>query len=113
MFDVAHDQAIPARPDFPRVLIVDRGDVKTALAKAVVLDQRAAHSACPDQHDAVAALQAEDVTDAASQFGDGVTEAAFAERAEEGEVFADLRGGGATQARQLPGGDGGGFGLLE
>src|SRR4051812_15005500 len=113
MLDVTDHQAVPARADFARVLVVDRGDVKTALAKAVVLDERPAHPSRPDQHDAVAALKAKDVANAARQFGDGVAEAAFAEGAEEGEVFADLGGGGAAEAGQLARGDGGRLGLLE
>src|SRR5205823_1371816 len=58
-------------------------------------------------------LEPEDVADAAGQLGDGVAESAFAEGAEEGEVFADLGGGGAAQSSQLTRRDRGGLRLLE
>src|SRR5439155_24399584 len=101
VFDVADDEAIPARADLAGILVEDRGDMKAALAKAVILHQRAAHAPRTNQHDAVAALQAQDVADAARQLGYGVPEAAFAEGAEEREVFADLRRGRAPQTGQL------------
>ena len=101
MLHIAHDEAVPARPDFAGILVVDRGDVEAALLEAVVLDERAAHSPRPHQHDAVAAFEPEDIADAASQLGDGVAEAALAEGAEEGKVFPDLGRGGAAQACQF------------
>src|SRR5438552_8203500 len=101
MADVSHDQAIPARPDFARVLIVDRGDVKAALLESLILHQRAAHAARADQDDAIAALEPEDVTDAARELGDGVAQAAFAERAEEGKVLTNLGRSRTGQPRQL------------
>jgi len=70
----------------------------------------------PDHHDAVRVLEPEDLAEPGGQGRDGVAEAAFAEGAEEGEVFAHLGGGGAAAARQLGGGDRGvalGLRLLE
>src|ERR1044071_10335576 len=113
MLDIPYHEAVPARSDFARILIVDRGDVETALAKPVVLHQCPAHPPCSDEYHAVAALEPQDVADSPREFGDGVAEAAFAEGAEEREVFANLGGRGAAQASQLAGGDRGRFCLLE
>src|SRR5919198_770017 len=113
MLHVAHDEPVPARADFARVLVVDRGDMKAALFEAVVLNERAAHAPCPHQDDAVAAFEAEDVADAAGELGDRVAEAPFAEGAEEGQIFADLCGCGTAEPGQLAGRDRRGFGLLE
>src|SRR6266581_3607544 len=103
--DVAHDEAVPARADLLRILVVDRGDVEAALPEAGVLDQGAADAAGADEDDVIGAAQAEDVADLGGELGDRVAEAALAERAEEGEVFADLRRGGAAAPRQLGGGN--------
>src|SRR6185436_17993030 len=110
---VADDEPIPARADFARVLVVDRGDVKAALLESLVLHEGAAHAPRPDEHDAVPALESQDIADAAGELGDRVAEAAFSEGAEKGEVFADLSGGGAAEARQLARGNRGSVGLLE
>src|SRR3977135_2225667 len=113
MLYVAGDQTVPTRADLARGLIRDRGDVEAPLAKAVILDERAAHPPRPDQNDAIPALETKDVADATRQFRDGVAEAAFAERAEEGEVFAHLCGRRPSQASQLSGRNGGRLGLLQ
>src|SRR5256886_15732440 len=85
-------QAVPAGADLLRVLVVDRGDVEAALPKAGVLHERAADATRADQHDAIGAAQAQNVPDPGGELGDGIAQAALAERAEEREVLAHLRG---------------------
>src|SRR5438445_1568045 len=66
------------------------------------------HVAGPaDQHDAVRASQAQDVANPRGELRDRIAQAALAERAEEREVLAHLRRGGAAAPGQLGGGDGG------
>src|SRR5439155_13888925 len=104
--DVTHHEPIPARADFLGVLVVDGRDVEAALPKHRVLDQRAADPPRADEDDAVGAAQPQDIADPGRELRDGVAEAAFAERAEEREVFANLSGGGAAAPGQLGRGDG-------
>src|ERR1041385_6676633 len=114
--NVAHAEAVPPPADLLGVLVVDRRHVEAALPKARVLDQGAADATGADEHDAIGAAQAQDVADAGDERGNGVAEAALAERPEEREVLADLGGGGAAAPRQLGRGDGGlalGIELLE
>ena len=81
--------------------------MEAAVAEAPVLHQRPAHLPRAYQHDAVGSLQPEDVADPGGQLDDAVAQPALAERAEEGEVFADLGRRGAAQLGQLSRGDGG------
>src|SRR5256885_13338438 len=104
--DVADDETVPARADLLRVAVVDGADVKAALAKAGILRQRAADATRPNHHHTVRTLEAQDFAESDSERGDRVAETAFAEGAEEGKVFPDLRGGGAAAAGGLGGGDG-------
>src|SRR6266702_4659393 len=105
--DVADHQTVPAGADLLRVLVVNRGDVEAALPEAGILYQRAADPAGADQYDAVRASQAQDVANPRGELRDGIAQAALAERAEEREVLAHLRRGGAAAPGQLGGGDGG------
>ncbi len=104
---VAHHQPVPARSDLAGILVIDRGNVKATLAESLILHERPTHLPGAHEHDAVGALQAEDALDLGGELGDGIAEAAFAEGAEEGEVFADLGRRGAAEARQFAGRDGG------
>src|SRR2546429_3319690 len=79
----------------------------SALPKAGVLHERAADAARAHQHDAVVAAQAQDVADPGGELGDGIAQAALAERAEEREVLAHLRRGRAAAPGELGRGDGG------
>src|SRR5437667_2651906 len=105
--DVADHETVPAGADFLRILVVNRGDVEAALPEAGILYQRAADPAGANQHDAVRASQAQDVANPRGELRDRVAQTALAERAEEREVLAHLRRGGAAAAGQLGGGDGG------
>src|SRR5438876_2708401 len=105
--DVADHETVPAGADLLRIFVVNRGDVEAALPEAGILYQRAADPAGADQHDAVRASQAQDVANPRGELRDGIAQAALAERAEEREVLAHLRRGGAAAPGQLGGGDGG------
>src|SRR5262245_19201651 len=106
-FDVAHDEAVGAGADLLGILVVNRRDVEAMLAEAAVVQQRPAHLPRSDEHDAMRALESQDLADPARQLRHRIAEPALAERAEERQVFAHLRRGGAAAARQLGGADGG------
>jgi hypothetical protein len=75
------------------------------LAEARILGEGGSNAAGADDDDAPVAFEAQDVAEAGDEFGDGVAEAAFAEGAEEREVFADLGGGGAAELSEGAAGD--------
>src|SRR5207253_10402290 len=86
---------------------VTRGDMDGALQEAGIRSQHAADPPGANQHDAVRASQAQDVANPRGELRDRVAPPALAERAEQREVLAHLRRGGAAAAGQLGGGDGG------
>ena len=94
-------------PIFLGIPIVDQHNFEAALPEPAVLDQRAADLARPDHGDSIGAAQSQDLAQPGEQLRHGVPEPAFAERAEEGEILADLRRRGATAGGQLLGTDGG------
>src|SRR5260370_38039611 len=94
--NVAHHEAVPTGADFARVFVVDRGDVKAALAEPGVLDQRTADASRTHEHHPVSALQTQDVADLRGELGDPIPEAPRAEGAEAGNVLAHMHGGRAA-----------------
>src|SRR5712691_6014004 len=116
LLHVPDDQSVPAGPDLLPVLVVDGRDVEAALAETGVLHQRAADPSRAYEHDAVGALEAEDVADLGGELAHRIAQAALAERAEEREILAHLGRRGAAAAREVRRGDSAAtldFGLLE
>src|SRR2546422_5880733 len=105
--DVADHETVPAGADLLGIFFVNRGDVEAAMPEAGILHQRAADPAGADQYDAVGASQAQVVANPRGERRNGIAQAALAERAEEREVLAHLRRGGAAAPGELGGGDGG------
>src|SRR5258706_1749696 len=80
--------------------------MEAALLEAAVLDQRSADLTGADDDDLPLSAQPEDLAEAASQLGHGITQPALAERPEEGEVLPDLGGRSPTAPSEFVARDG-------
>src|SRR5262245_17449666 len=77
--------------DLARVLVEDRGDPESLAGKSLVVEQRRAEVAEPDQRHRPLAIEAEDALELGLEPRDVVADPAHAELAEVRQVLADLR----------------------
>src|SRR5438445_3712142 len=92
-FDLVHD--------LRRILVEDGRDAKSLTGEPAIVEQRRAEVAVADERHGPLAIETEDALELGLQPRDVVPDAAYAELAEVGEVFSDLRRVEIEPIRQL------------